>query len=416
MAGDRRAPGADGQPASGAPDDGEGLPLAGMLVLDFSVFLSGPVAALRLADLGARVIKIERPGSGDIGRRLSFAGLRYDGDTVSFHAMNRRKESFVADLKGSADLDRVRELVREADVLIANFRPDVMERLGLGYESARVLNPRLVYGSITGYGSTGPWRDWPGQDLLAQSLSGLTWLSGDADQGPVPVGISVADLLASIHLAHGVTALLLRRERTGRGGLVETSLMEGLLDLQFELLSAHFTVGGMEPERGAPHRASPFIDAPYGVYETVDGYLAVAMNPVPRLGELIELPELTKFTDPASWWRDRKRISVLLAEHLLERDTQHWLDVLRDADIWCAPVLTLAELADTEGFAALDMIQPTVRPSAATGDHITVNTTRSPLRIDGRHLTDATGSPRLGEHTTQITEEFDLTHGRGRST
>lgn len=188
-----------------------------MLVLDFSQFLAGPVAAMRLSDLGARVIKIERPGIGDIGRTLAFAGLETDGDTLSFHVMNRNKESFAADLKNSDSLKEVWELVKRADVIIQNFRPGVIERLGLGYEHVKQVNPRLVYASVTGYGAVGPWKDRPGQDLLAQSISGLPWLSGRAGDPPIPVGLAVADIFTSTHLASGVLALLLRRERTGAG-------------------------------------------------------------------------------------------------------------------------------------------------------------------------------------------------------
>src|SRR6187431_1394320 len=188
----------------------EDLPLHETVVLDFSQFLAGPVAALRLADLGARVIKIERPRVGDIGRTLAFAGRTIDGDTVSFHAMNRNKESVTADLKDPDDLAYVKELVVRADVLIQNFRPGVMERIGLDYESVRQINPSIVYASATGYGTEGPWRDRPGQDLLAQSISGLPWLSGSKADGPVPVGLSIADHLLSCHIAQGVTALLVR--------------------------------------------------------------------------------------------------------------------------------------------------------------------------------------------------------------
>jgi len=170
------------------------LPLDGILVLDFSQFLAGPVAAMRLADLGARVIKIERPGVGDIGRTLAFAGLASDGDTLSFHMMNRNKESYAADLKNSESLQEVWKLVEKADVIIQNFRPGVIERLGLGYEEVKKRNPRIVYGSATGYGSTGPFKDRPGQDLLAQSISGLPWLNGKAGDPPVPVGLAVADI------------------------------------------------------------------------------------------------------------------------------------------------------------------------------------------------------------------------------
>jgi CoA:oxalate CoA-transferase len=179
------------------------LPLAGVVVLDFSQFLAGPVAALRLADLGARVIKIERPVTGEIGRTLAFAGRWADEDTVSFHAMNRNKEAVVADLKDPGELEQVKSLVARADVLIHNFRPGVMERFGLDYESVRALNPGLVYAAASGYGADGPWASRPGQDLLAQSVSGVTWVNGG--DRPVTVGLSLADHLLSCHLAEGVT-------------------------------------------------------------------------------------------------------------------------------------------------------------------------------------------------------------------
>lgn len=384
------------------------LPLTGFLVLDFSQFLAGPVAAMRLSDLGARVIKVERPGVGDIGRTLAFAGVTIDGDTLSFQIMNRGKQSYAADLKDSEDLAAVKRLVARADVLIQNFRPGVMERIGLDYASVHALNPRLVYGSVSGYGSAGPWRDLPGQDLLAQSMSGMPWLSGSRDHGPVPVGLSIADLLASTHLAQGVTALLLRRERTGEGGLVETSLMEGMLDLQFELLSAHLNDPSVIVDRGGPHGANAFLAAPYGVYPTADGYLALAMNPVPRIGELIGLHALAAFGDPASWWSERERIEDLLAEHLSSRPTRYWLDILEPADVWCAPVLTLPELVGHAGFRALEMDQEVRRRSASGDGEARLRTTRSPLRIDGAILRGERGAPRLGEHTASIDEELGL--------
>ena len=272
-------------------------PLEGILVLDFSQFLAGPVAAMRLADLGARVIKIERPGVGDIGRTLAFAGRSADGDTISFHAMNRNKESVEADLKDPADLAWVKHLVTRADVIIQNFRPGVMERIGLDYESVRELNPAIVYASATGYGDTGPWKDRPGQDLLAQSVSGMPWLSGSRDDGPVPVGLSIADHLMSCHIAQGVTALLVRRFRTGIGGYVQTSLLEAMLDLQFELLSTHLNDSTVTVKRGGEHSANAFLSAPYGTYPTSDGYLALAMNPVSRIGDLLGITELAAMVD-----------------------------------------------------------------------------------------------------------------------
>ena len=375
-------------------------PLEGVLVLDFSQFLAGPVAAMRLADLGARVIKIERPGIGDIGRTLAFAGRVIDGDTVSFHAMNRNKESITADLKVPSDLDYVRQLVAQADVLIQNFRPGVMERIGLDYESVRQINPGLVYASATGYGSDGPWRDRPGQDLLAQSISGLPWLSGSKADGPVPVGLSIADHLLSCHIAQGVTALLVRRFRTGQGGLVESSLLESMLDLQFELLSTKLNDDSITVQRHGMHSANAFLAAPYGTYPTTDGYIALAMNPIPKLGELLELPELESMTDAQEAWDRQEEIEQLLATRFATNTTQFWLDILDSADVWCAPVLTLDELIDSEGFAAIRMTQQVSRGST---DLIT---TRGPLRIDGELLTNRTAAPTLGQHDQAIRAEF----------
>ncbi|HMH58642.1 MAG TPA: CaiB/BaiF CoA-transferase family protein [Galbitalea sp.] len=381
-------------------------PLEGILVLDFSQFLAGPVAAVRLADLGARVIKIERPGVGDIGRTLAFAGKSADGDTISFHAMNRNKESVAADLKDAKDLAWVKHLVTKADVIIQNFRPGVMERIGLDYESVRELNPALVYASATGYGDTGPWKDRPGQDLLAQSVSGMPWLSGSRDDGPVPVGLSIADHLMSCHIAQGVTALLVRRFRTGLGGYVQTSLLEAMLDLQFELLSTHLNDASVTVKRGGPHSAHAFLSAPYGTYPTSDGYLALAMNPVSRIGELLGIAELAAMVDPESWWEQQDAISELLAAHFALETTDHWLAILDPADVWCAPVLTLEQLVAHEGFEAIGMTQQIRRQPSEGGVSVTLTTTRSPLRIDGLPLTGSGPAPRLGQHTAAVRAEF----------
>ena len=368
------------------------LPLEGVTVLDFSQFLAGPVAALRLADLGARVIKIERPAGGDAGRSLAFAGRTVNGDSLSFHAMNRNKESVTADLKDPADLERVRGLVAEADVIVQNFRPGVMERIGLDYESVRALNPSIVYGSVTGYGGVGPFQDRPGQDLLAQAIAGLPWLNGSADDPPVPVGLAVADHLASCHLAQGITALLVRRFRTGKGGLTETSLMESLLDLEFELLTTRLNDPSVEVRRKGPRSAHAFLSAPYGIYPTSDGYLAIAMNPVPTIGRLLGLPELEAMTDPQTWWDRQSEIGEAIGDRLQSDTRDAWLAVLDAEDVWCAPVLTLSELVEHKGFEAIAMTQQIRR------DGLTLTTTRSPIRIDGERLTNPRPAPRLGEH------------------
>ena len=173
-------------------------PLRGLVVIDMSQFLSGPYAALRLLDLGARVIKVERPDGGDLCRRLYLTDTEIGGDSTLFHAINRGKESLAIDLKSEADLTTLKKLIGKADVLIQNFRPGVIERLGLGYDIVSAINPRIVCAAITGYGNEGPWVGRPGQDLLAQARSGVMWLSGDEEQGPVPFGLGY-DIVSAIN-------------------------------------------------------------------------------------------------------------------------------------------------------------------------------------------------------------------------
>ncbi len=181
-------------------------PLEDYLIIDFSQFLSGPSASLRLADMGARVIKIERLGVGDICRTLYTSDLIMNGESSVFHAINRNKESFEVDLKKEEDCKMIRELLKKADVMIHNFRPDVMGRLGFDYEAVSALNPSIIYGEVSGYGTAGEWKGKPGQDLLLQSLTGLTSLTGNSTSGPVAMGLSIVDMLAGAHLAQGILA------------------------------------------------------------------------------------------------------------------------------------------------------------------------------------------------------------------
>ena len=378
-------------------------PLKGLLVIDLSQFLAGPSASLRLADLGARVIKIERPGVGDLCRQLYISNLSLDGDSTLFHSINRNKQSYAADLKNPADLAQVRKLLAGADVMIQNFRPGVIERIGLSYEAVDALNPRIVYGEITGYGDCGPWRNKPGQDLLAQSLSGLPYLNGDAAQPPVPFGLALADMMAGAHLVQGILATLLRRSIIGRGGKVQVSLLESILDLQFEVLTTYMNDGGKPPERSAINNAHAYLGAPYGIYATHDGHLALAMCSIPRLGELLGCPALATYSDPAALFDRRDEIKSILVHHLKQQSTSHWLSILEPADIWCSDVLTWDRLFAHDAFQALNMIQTiNSRPGAV------MRTTRCPIRIDGELLTSPIAAPRIGEHNQAIGYEFEL--------
>ncbi len=379
-------------------------PLEGLLVVDFSQFLSGPLASLKLADLGARVIKVERPGTGDLCRTLYLSDTEIGGTNSLFHAINRNKESFTADLRDPADRAMLRRLVAQADVMIQNFRPGVIERQGFGWEAVRALNPRLVYGSISGYGEEGPWAELPGQDLLAQARSGLMWLTGSAGDPPMPMGLAVADMLAGNALVQGILAALIARGRTGRGARVQTSLLEALIEFQFEVLTTHLNDGQRPPRRSAVAGAHAYLGAPYGVYRTADGWLALAMTPsLARLADLMALPALLPFCDdPRRAMAERDAIKAIIADGLAQRTTAEWLARLQPADIWCAEVLDWPALMQTEAFRRLGFVQQ------IAGEGVALRTVRGALRLDGAPLTCGRAAPDLGADRGRIVAEFGL--------
>ena len=378
-------------------------PLEGVLVIDFSQFLSGSLATLRLADLGARVIKIERPGTGDLGRSLYLSDTDVHGENTLFHAINRNKESFAADLKDRQHLGQLRRLLARADVVVQNFRPGVMERLGFGFDAVYKINPRIVYAEVSGYGNAEAWRERPGQDLLAQARSGIMWLSGNEGDPPTPMALAIADMLAGHNLCEGILACLVRRGVTNRGGYVETSLIEALLDFQFEVLTTHMNDGHRPPRRAAFRNAHAYLAAPYGVYDTSNGYMALAMTHLPTLGSLLDLPELKAITDSAEGFRRRDEIKKMIAARLKEQTTEHWLQILNAADVWCAEVLDWPKLFATEAFQQLAMTQ-----TLGDAQGVKVITTRCPIRLDRDTLTSERLAPRVGQHTEAIRQEFNL--------
>lgn len=367
-------------------------PLTGIKVVDFGQFLSAPSATLRLADLGAEVLKIERPGTGDICRSLYISDCVIDGDSSLFHAINRNKKSVAIDLKDPESRPVIERLIGDADVVVTNYRPGVASRLSVDYESVRRINPSVVYGEITGYGNEGPWIGKPGQDLLAQALSGICWLNGNADQPPTPMGLSVADLFAGQLLVQGIMAGLLRAKRTGEGAHVHVSLLEALLDMQFEVFTTYLNDGHKPPRRSSVNNANAYISAPYGIYRTSDGYLALAMIAIPALGKLIGCDELLSYENPDEWHEKRDDIKRIIVRHLASQTTKHWLSILEPADVWCADVYTWDKLMRTEAFHDLDMVQKVRRD-----DGTTVATTCCPIRIDGERYKGGPAAPTVGQ-------------------
>lgn len=374
-----------------------------LLILDFSQFLSGPSCGLRLADLGARVIKIERDGDGDLCRALYVSDTKIgDGESTIFHAINRNKESFSINLKDPASSVRIKKLIAVADVMLHNFRPGVMQKLGLDYDTVKQINPDIIYGEISGYGEVGEWKELPGQDLLLQSISGITYLSGSEDDPPIPMGIAVADILAGTHLGQGILAALYRRQIQGTGALIQVSMLESLLDFQFEVLTCFLNDGNELPLRSAVNGAHAYIAAPYGIYKTADGYIAIAMTPVTQLGELMQVDKLRQYLLPEDWFTKRDEIKSILKESFAHRSTAAWLSILEPADIWCANVFDYETLLTQEGYKVLEMEQ-WVRSGP-----VKVKTTRCPVTINGEKIRSHRGAPLLGEHNARIIQEFNL--------
>jgi len=374
------------------------LPLDGLVVLEFSQYLSGPSAGLRLADLGARVIKIERPGLGDAGRKLSIKDLWVDDNSLLFHTVNRNKESFAADLKKEDDLETIKKLIARADVMIHNFRPGVMQKIGLDYTVVRKINEKIIYGEISGYGKDGPWKDKPGQDLLLQSMTGLAYTTGNANNGPVPFGIAIADILCGAQLVQGILAALVRRQKKGVGALVEISLLETLLDFQFELLTTYYS-SNRQPERSYISNGHPLLSAPYGIYATADGHLALAMMDITALAKAISCKALAAFSTGQAFTK-RDAIKDILVKHLLKHTTRHWLNSLQQQGLWAMEVLDWEKMMQHEAYKKLDMEQTIY----ANGKRII--TTRCPVRINGEKLFAAVPAPQVGEHNEKIYNDF----------
>ena len=374
-------------------------PLEDYLIVDFSQFLSGPSASLRLADLGARVIKIEKPGTGDICRTLYTSDLIMNGESSVFHTINRNKESFAIDFKQPEELQKLKKILAKADVVMHNFRPGVMERIGLSYDDVKAINPTVVYASISGFGNHPELKDLPGQDLLLQSLTALTWLSGNQGDGPVPMGLSIVDMLAGAHLAQGILAALYRKATQNVGGTVQVSMLESAFDFQFETITTFFNDGGELPVRTKTNNAHAYLGAPYGIYQTKNGYLALAMGSIPVLASLLKCDALLQF--PENKFTLRDEIKNILASHLLTQETQFWLDILEPADIWCAGVLNYEQLFKEEGFKVLEFTQ-----QVEMLDGYSYKTTRCPIKIDGEYFTSGKGSPKLGQDNERIIKEF----------
>jgi crotonobetainyl-CoA:carnitine CoA-transferase CaiB-like acyl-CoA transferase len=367
--------------------------LSGIKVVSFTHFLQGPSASQLLADLGADVVKVE-PHGGAFERSWTGPDKFIEGYSPFFALANRNVRSIVADLKNPEGVAVVRRLVLEADVLIESFRPGTLDKLGLGYEQLAAENPRLVFASLSGYGSDGPYRDRPGQDVLVQALSGLAMATGRGGADPTPVGACVVDQHAAVLGAFGILAALHGRERTGRGGLVESNLLNAALDLQIEPLA--YALNGFSSSRSTSGVSSPFYNAPYGVFATSDGYLCISLTSLEALERVFGDAWFTTL-DAASRYEERDAINERIAAHMHGRSTAGWSEHFTANKMWFAPVNDYDEV----------MVDPQVlhNDSFDAFEHETAGTIRTlkhPIMYDGLRPGIRTAPPELGQHTREV--------------
>jgi crotonobetainyl-CoA:carnitine CoA-transferase CaiB-like acyl-CoA transferase len=284
------------------------------------------------------------------------------GESISYLAFNRNKKSIAINVKIAEGLELARDICRQADVVIENFRPGVMKKLGLDYESITKINPDIIYVSSTGYGGSGPYVTRPGQDLLAQAITGLPSTIGRKDDPPTPVPLGIADLTAGLHIVYGTLAALVNRLLTGEGQYVEVNLMNSLLTLQIQELTA-FLSTRVQPERSAAGVGSPWAGAPFGMYQTSDGWIALAMNPLNTLGKILDIPEFAN-VDKKSEIPRGDEYKLLIDAKIINWKTDELIETLLEHDIWCAPLQDYEKVIQDPQILHNEMIIEMTHPTA----------------------------------------------------
>lgn len=381
-------------------------PLEGLKVIELAHIMSGPSCGLLLADMGADVIKVEKVPGGDDTRRYVPPAL--EGESAAFLMMNRNKRGIALNLKLEAGKEVLRRLIQGADVLTENYRAGTMEKLGLGYEELRRINPRLIYCAISGFGRTGPLAGKGGFDLVAQGMSGLMSITGEPGQEPVKCGSPVTDIGAGMLAAVGIVAACVHRSRTGEGQLVDTSLFEaGVMQTYWH--SAIALATGKSP---GPLGSAHLLTAPYQAFPTRDGWINIgAANQAnwERLLAVLEAPELAqdpRFADNAGRMRHREALVSALTPHLEQRTTADWMAVLDRAGLPVGPVLSITEMLEHPQTLARGMVVET--------DHPRVGRTRSlglPIKFSAAPGGPVRPAPVLGQHTREVLGEIGYSEG-----
>jgi crotonobetainyl-CoA:carnitine CoA-transferase CaiB-like acyl-CoA transferase len=377
--------------------------LNGVRILDFTQMMLGPFCTQFLGDFGADVIKVERPEVGEWERGLRAMGkLLPDGNSPFFAAMNRNKRSLALNLKSPQALELLYELVPHVDVVTENYRPGVMDRLGLGYDKLAAINPALVYASGSGFGSSGPYVSRPGQDLIIQGLSGMAANTGRSEDLPTPLGSAIVDASTAIMLALHIMIALYHRQVTGQGQKVETSLFNTAIAMQCQELSAFVNLG-LRWQRSEAGIAQAWLEAPYGVYPTQDGPITIAMNPLTKLAELLNMPVLLEYDDAEKAYVHRDEIMYLIAGATAGYRRDDLLAKLLAADIWCGPVQDFEDLVHDPQALHNEMFVQVESPQAGT-----LTVVGHPGKLSATPATVRFPPPQVGEHTDDILREFGL--------
>jgi crotonobetainyl-CoA:carnitine CoA-transferase CaiB-like acyl-CoA transferase len=380
----------------GAANDGQQLrSLEGIRIVSFTQFLLGPAAVQYLSDLGAEVIKVESPRGGAWERKWAGGETFLNEVSVFFLLSHRNAKSVALDLKQDAGREAALRLVDTADVLVENFRPGVLDSLGLGYDTVHERNPNVIYASASGYGTESPFRSLPGQDLLIQAMTGLPAATGSADQSPIAPGAAVVDQHAASLLAMGILAALVHRERTGRGQRIEVNMIQAALDLQLEPLTYHLN-GGAVSNPDAP-LGSGFHPAPYGLYPTSDGHVAISLSPVADVRSAFDgATALAPFEDPKIALRQRDDIYRAVAPLVAAYSTTDVLERLRAAGVWCARVNDYDAVFEDEAVRAVDPVMDVDHPEAGP-----VRLLRHPVSYSEADTGIRSLPPSLGQHTRE---------------
>lgn len=382
------------------------LPLAGMRVVDLTRVLSGPFCSMILADLGAEVIKVETPGEGDTVRAQ---GAIVDGLSWYFAGFNRNKKSITLNLRHKDAQDILAQMIGRADAVVENFRPGVMATMGFDAARLKAINPRLVTGSISGFGATGPYKDRPSFDFIAQAMSGFMSINGPWGTPPMRAGNPISDLVAGIYCALGVVSGLLRRERTGEGAATATSLNAAMIGVLGFAAANYFATRDLPPRTGNNHP----VASPYGLFRTADGEIAIAPagdGMYRRLLKALDAEALLahpEFATNADRFANRAAINAEVEARTTRQTTDHWIAVLNAAGVPCGPVMNLHEV-----FSDPQNIEQEVSAKIDHPGHGEVEMLTTPLRIDGEIPPLRMPAPGLGEHTDDVLRELGLTPER----